>query len=177
MVLVGDGTVMSTINPGAIADPHGPSVADLRSRLLEPESVALGELRERTARARREQEVEVRDEPVLVVELGREGLPAIADDALDRRQRPRDLGFVVLEPVTGAPHGLAVHEDRLPPVGHDEREGSVVVGEEVEAFGHVGQVQAGLPVRRLARGHPLAAAIVISTERAPRPRSRARGRR
>ena len=57
---------------------------------------------ERAARPRGEQQVEVRDEPVLVVELRREGLPAIADDALDRRQRGRDLRFVVLEPVTGA---------------------------------------------------------------------------
>ena len=151
MVPVGDGTVMSTINPGRSPIRTAPSVADLRTRLLEPESVALGELCERAARARREQQVEVRDEPVLVVDLGREGLPTIADDALDGRQRARDLGFVVLEPVTGPPHGLVVQEDRLPPVGHDEREGSVVVGEEVEAFGHVGQLESGLPVRLLAR--------------------------
>ena len=83
---------MSTIKPGRSPIRTARASTDLRARLLEPESIALGELCERAARARREQQVEVRDEAVLVVELGREGLPTVADDALDRRQRPATSG-------------------------------------------------------------------------------------
>ena len=122
MVPVGDGTVMSTINPcrspirTARASPTCAPACSSPSRSLLASSAS--EPLERGASSR----LRFATNPSSSSSSAAKACPRSPTMPFDRRQRARDLGFVVLEPVTGPPHGLAVQENRLPPVGHDERE-------------------------------------------------------